>query len=81
MITTQSKKWWNNECKTILETYKQTGECSNWFFFHSETKQAKQHFFNDRIAEITSINKQPQDLISQVKQYKLPIVETIHFQE
>ena len=26
IITTQSKKWWNNECKTTLETYRQTGK-------------------------------------------------------
>ena len=26
IITTQSKEWWNNECKTTLETYRQTGE-------------------------------------------------------
>ena len=80
MITTQSKKWWNNECKTSLKTYKQTRESSDWFFFHSTTKQAKQHFFDNRIAKIASINKKPWDLISWVKQYKLPIVETINFQ-
>ena len=27
-VTTWSKEWWNNKCRTTLETYRQTGECS-----------------------------------------------------
>ena len=56
-VTTQSKKWWNNKCRTVLETYKRTGEHSDWFSFHSTTRQAKQYFFDNRIAEIASTNK------------------------
>ena len=63
-VTTRSKKWWNNKCSTILETYKRTRECSDWFSFHSATKQAKQCFFDNRIAGIASTNKQPWDLMS-----------------
>ena len=56
-VTTWSKKWWNNECRTVLETYRRTGERLNWFFFRSATRQAKQCFFNNRIAEIAFTNK------------------------
>ena len=27
-VTTWSKEWWNNKCRTALETYRQTRECS-----------------------------------------------------
>jgi len=79
-ITTRSKEWWNNECSTALETYRRTGECLDWFSFRSATRQAKRYFFDNRIAEIASTNKRPWDLMSWVKQRKLPAVEAIHFQ-
>ena len=56
-ITTHSKKLWNSKCRTALETSRQTGEHSDWFFFCSTTRQAKICFFDNRIAEITSTNK------------------------
>jgi len=79
-ITTWSKEWWNNECRTVLETYRRTGERSDWFSFCSATRQAKWCFSDNRIAKIASTNKRPWDLMSWVKQYKLPAVEAIRFQ-
>ena len=67
-VTSRSKEWWNNECRAALETYRWTGEQSDWFLFCSTTRQAKKQFFDNRIAEIASTNKQPWDLISWVKQ-------------
>jgi len=67
-ITTRSKEWWNNKCRTALETYRQTGERSDWSSFCSTTRQAKRQFFDNRIAEIASSNKRPWDLMSWVKQ-------------
>ena len=52
----------------------------DWFSFRSATRQAKQCFFDNRIAEIASTNKRPWDLMSWVKQRKLPAVEAIRFQ-
>ena len=79
-ITTRSKEWWNNECSTALETYRRTGERLDWFFFCSATRRAKRCFFDNRIAEIAYTNKRPWDLMSWVKQRKLPAVEAIRFQ-
>ena len=79
-ITTRSKEWWNNECSTALETYRRTGERSDWFSFCSATRRAKRCFFDNRIAEIASTNKRPWDLMSWVKQHKLLAVEAIRFQ-
>ena len=56
-VTSCSKEWWNNECRTALETYRQTGEWSDWSLFCSTTRQAKRQFFDNRIAEIASTNK------------------------
>jgi len=58
-VTSCSKKWWNNKCRTALETYKRTGGWSDWSSFCSTTRQAKRQFFDNRIAEIASSNKQP----------------------
>ena len=58
-VTSRSKEWWNNECRTALETYRRTGEQSDWSSFRSTTRQAKRQFFDNRIAEIASTNKQP----------------------
>jgi len=69
-----------NKCRTALETYRRTREHSDWFFFYSATRQAKQCFFDNRIAEIASTNKQPWNLMSWVKQRKLLAVEAICFQ-
>ena len=80
-ITTRSKEWWNNECRTVLETYRRTRERSDWFSFCSATRQTKQYFFDNRIAKIASTNKQPWDLMSWVKQRKLLVVKAICFQE
>ena len=80
-VTSRSKEWWNNECRTALETYRQTGEWSDWSSFWSTTRQAKRQFFDNRIAEIASTNKRPWDLMSWVKQRKLPAVEAIRFQD
>ena len=63
-VITRSKEWWNNECRTALETYRRTRERSDWFSFRSATRQVKRCFFDNRIAEIASTNKQPWDLIS-----------------
>ena len=79
-MTSRSKEWWNNECRTALETYRRTGEQSDWSSFRSTTRQAKRQFFDNRIAEIASTNKRPWDLMSWVKQRKLPAVEAIRFQ-
>ena len=79
-VTSCSKEWWNNKCKTTLETYRQTGEWLDWSSFRSTTRQAKRQFFDNRIAEIASTNKQPWNLMSWVKQQKLPAVEAIRFQ-
>ena len=48
--------------------------------FRSTTRSAKWSFFDGRIAEIASTNKCPWDLISWVKQRKLPAVEAIRYQ-
>jgi len=48
--------------------------------FRSTTRSAKWSFFDGRIAEIASTNKCPWDLISWVKQHKLPAVEAIRYQ-
>ena len=61
-VTSCSKKWWNNKCRTALETYRRTGERSDWSLFCSTTRQAKRQFFNNRIAKIASTNKQPWNL-------------------
>jgi len=37
-VTSCSKEWWNNECRTALETYRQTGEQSDWSSFRSTTR-------------------------------------------
>ena len=58
-VISHSKKWWNNECRAVLETYRQTEEWSDWSSFRSTTRQAKRQFFDNRIAEIASTNKQP----------------------
>jgi len=79
-VTTQSKKWWNNECRDVLATYRRTGAREDWHLFHSTTRSAKRSFFDNRIAEIASINKCPWDLMSWVKQRKLPAVEAIWYQ-
>ena len=76
-ITTRSKKWWNNKCRSTLESYRHTRARKDWYSFCSATRSAKQSFFDNRIAEIASTNKCPWDLMSWVKQYKLPAVETI----
>jgi len=47
IVTTWSKEWWNNECRTALETYKRTREHLYWFFFCFATRQAKQCFFDN----------------------------------
>ena len=48
--------------------------------FCSTTRSAKQSFFDNRIAEIASTNKCSWDLMSWVKQHKLPAVEAIQYQ-
>ena len=53
---------------------------SYWSSFCSTTRQAKRQFFDNRIAEIASTNKQSWDLIRWVKQQKLPAVKAICFQ-
>ena len=58
IVTTWSKKWWNNECKITLETYRQNREYFDQFSFYSTTRLAKQYFFDNKIAEIASANKQ-----------------------
>ena len=32
-VISQSKEWWNNKCRTALETYRQTREQSDWSSF------------------------------------------------
>ena len=67
-VTSCSKEWWNNKCRTALETYRQTGKWSDWSLFCSTTKQTKRQFFDNRITKIASTNKRPWDLMSWVKQ-------------
>ena len=78
--TTRSKEWWNNECRNALATYRCTEAREDWHLFCSTTRSTKRSFFDDRIAEIASTNKRPWDLMSWVKQYKLPVVEAIQYQ-
>ena len=78
-VTTRSKEWWNDKCKDALATYRHTGARENWCLFCSTTRSTKWSFFDDRIAEIVSTNKCPWDLISWVKQHKLPAVEAIWY--
>ena len=33
-VTTRSKEWWNNECRTALETYRRTGKHFSSFNHH-----------------------------------------------
>jgi len=66
-VTSQSKEWWNNECKWALKLYRHTRARENWHTFCSSTRCAKRSFFDDRIVEIASTNKCPWDLISWVK--------------
>jgi len=79
-VTTQSKAWWNDECRDALATYRRTGAREDWRLFCSITRSAKQSFFDDRIIEIASTNKCPWDLMSWVKQHKLSAVEAIRYQ-
>jgi len=79
-VTACSKEWWNNECKSTLERYRLTGDRSDWRLFCSATRSAKHSFFDNRIAEIASINKRPWDLMSWIKQHKLLAVEAIQYQ-
>jgi Endonuclease/Exonuclease/phosphatase family./Reverse transcriptase (RNA-dependent DNA polymerase). len=79
-VTTRSKEWWNDECRLALETYRRTGERSDWRSFRSTTRQAKRCFFDNKITEIASTNKRPWDLMNWVKQRKLPAVEAIRYQ-
>jgi len=79
-VTTRSKKWWNNECRDVLATYRCTGAREDWHMFRSTPRSAKRSFFDNRIAEIASTNKHPWDLMSWVKQCKLSAVEVIWYQ-
>jgi len=79
-VTTRSKEWWNDECRDALAAYRRTGAREDWHLFCSTTRFAKRSFFDNRIAEIASTNKRPWDLISWVKQRKLPAVEAIRYQ-
>ena len=63
-----------------LKRYRLTGDRSDWHLFCSATRSAKRSFFDNRIAEIASTNKRPWDLMSWVKQHKLPAVEAIQYQ-
>jgi len=79
-ITAHSKEWWNNECRNALATYKCTRAREDWHMFCFTTRSTKRSFFDNRIAEIVSTNKCPWDLMSWVKQRKLPAVEAIQYQ-
>jgi len=79
IVTTRSKEWWNDECRDALAAYRRTGAREDWHLFCSTTRSAKRSFFDNRIAEITSTNKHPWDLMSWVKQRKLPAVEAIRY--
>ena len=78
-VTTRSKEWWNDECRDALAAYRRTGAREDWRLFRSTTRSAKRSFFDDRITEIASTNKCPWDLMSWVKQRKLPAVEAIRY--
>ena len=78
-VTTRSKEWWNNEYRDALAAYQRTEAREDWCLFYSTTRSAKWSFFDDRIAEIASTNKRPWDLMSWVKQHKLPTVEAIRY--
>ena len=58
-VTSQSKEWWNDECKRTLEMYRRTRAREDWHAFRSSTRRAKRSFFDNRIAEIASTNKRP----------------------
>jgi len=79
-VTTRSKEWWNDECRDALATYRRTGAKEDWHLFCSTTRSTKRSFFDDRIAEIAFTNKCPWDLMSWIKQRKLPAVEAIRYQ-
>ena len=48
-VTSCSKEWWKNKCRTVLETYRWTGKWLDWSSFCSTTRQAKRQFFDNRI--------------------------------
>jgi endonuclease/exonuclease/phosphatase family metal-dependent hydrolase len=79
-ITHRSKLWWNNDCSTCLDIYRQCRSKLNWSAFHKATHSAKWSFFNQKIEEITTENHCPWDLMSWVKMCKLPAIDAIRYQ-
>jgi hypothetical protein len=79
-ITCRSKPWWNDDCSTCLDIYRQCRSKLNWSAFHKATCSAKQSFFNQKIEEIATENRCPWDLMSWVKMRKLLAIDAIWYQ-
>jgi len=56
-ITRQSKEWWNQECTSKLNKYRNTKNLNNWKGFKQATRTAKNKFFKENIHEIAVSNK------------------------
>jgi hypothetical protein len=80
-ITCHSKPWWNKDCSESLALYRTHRTKENWFAFRNTTRCIKRAFFNEKIEEIATLNRQPWDLMSWVKARKLPAVDTIHHED
>ena len=76
-ITKHSKEWWDQECNNDLQTYCQARTIDNWKKFKQSVKSAKNKFFEEKITEIATTNKQPWDLMNWVKRKNLPATEAI----
>jgi hypothetical protein len=76
-ITHWSKLWWNDDCSTCLDIYRQCRSKLNWSAFCKATRSARQSSFDQKIEEIATENCRPWDLIAWVKMCKLPAIDAI----
>ncbi|CAA7267579.1 unnamed protein product [Cyclocybe aegerita] len=75
--TKRSKSWWTDECSETFGVYQLSRLLADYNKFKKACKDAKQDFFDERIAEIATSRKRPWDLMEWVKQRKLPPCEAI----
>ena len=73
------KAWWNEECNMKLNIYHASKSLADWKDLKGFVKKTKRSFFNKKIQEIVSKNKQPWNLMNWVKKCKLPAIEALHF--
>ena len=78
-ITKYSKAWQNNDYHRDLEKYRISKQLENWKNFKSIIRRTKQAFFNQKIQKISNNKLDPQELINQVKKYKLSAIEAIQY--